>query len=146
MPLQTTFGQKVTTITTTQVHPLGTVRVEGNNVYKYMKAGGTIPVRSACSISAAGTVVVGAASIKPCGVNNTGTALSSGDYFWMQVTGEITGCDTSLSPGIGYPATYVNANGTLSGGTAAATYTALGNSSVVATSASAGIVNLAGLY
>ena len=146
-PVQTTFGQKVTTITTTQVHPLGTVRIEGKDIYKYTKAGGTIPVRSACCMSASGTVVVGAANLKASGVNNTGTALGSGDYFWMQVAGEIVNCDTQLSPAAnGYPATFVLANGTLSGGTAAATYMPIGNASVVATHVSAGIILLSGLY
>jgi len=146
-PVQTTFGQKVTTITTTQVHPLGTVRFEGNNVYKYMKAGGTIPVRSACSMSAAGTVVVGAASIKACGVNNTGTALGSGDYFWMQIGGEVTSLVLNHAEvAAGGPLSYINASGTLSGGTHVGTFTHIGNSTVAATHATAGVGYLSGLY
>lgn len=146
-PLQTTFGQKVTTITTTQVHPLGTVRVEGNNVYKYTKAGGTIPTKSACSASAAGTVVVGAANLKACGVNNTGTALASGDYFWMQIGGEVTGLVLDHTEvGAGKPLSFANASGTLSGGTHVGTFTHIGNSTVAATHATLGIGNLSGLY
>jgi hypothetical protein len=146
-PLQSTFGQTVTKITTTQVHPLGTVRVEGNNVYKYMKAGGTIPVRSACSTSAAGTVVVGAASIKACGVNNTGTALGSGDYFWMQIGGEVANLALDHAEvAVGKPLSYVNASGTLSGGTHVGTFTHIGNSTVAATHATLGVGYLSGLY
>src|SRR5512141_2684818 len=99
MPLQTTFGSKVSLVETTQRHPLGTIRIEGRKTYKYMKAGGAIHALDGCSISAAGTVVVTAASLKACGVNSSGVTLADGDYFWMQVAGEIGDAT------VGYPNT-----------------------------------------
>lgn len=148
MPLQTTFGSKVSLVETTQRHPLGTIRVEGNKTYKYTKAGGTIHAMDGCAASAAGTVVVTGANLKACGVNGTGASLASGDYFWMSVGGEFGDAtsgypDTSGSTAVGYPAYCTSATGLLSG-TAAGGVT-IGTSTVAVKSNTVGVVLLAGL-
>lgn len=148
MPLQTTFGSKTTLVETTQRHPLGTIRVEGNKTYKYMKAGGTIHALDGCAMSASGTVVVTAANLKASGVNTSAATLSSGDYFWMQVAGEVgdsvTGYpDTNTATAVGYPAYCTDATGLLTG--TAASGTIIGTSTVAVKSATVGIVLLSGL-
>ena len=148
MPLQTTFGSKVSLVETTQRHPLGTIRVEGNKTYKYMKAGGAIHAMDGCSISAAGTVVVTAANLKACGVNGTGATLANLDYFWMQVAGEFGDAasgypNTNSATGVGYPAYCTDATGLLTG--TAASGTIIGTSTVAVKSATVGIVLLQGL-
>jgi len=147
MPLQTSFGSKTTLVETTQRHPLGTIRVEGNKTYKYMKAGGAIHALDGCAMSASGTVVVTAANLKACGVNSSAATLASGDYFWMQVAGEIgdatTGYpDTSGATAVGYPAYCTDATGLLTG--AAAGGQIIGTSTVAVKNAS-GTVLLSGL-
>lgn len=148
MPLQTSFGSKVNLVETTQRHPLGTIRVEGNKTYKYMKSGGTIHALDGCAMSASGTVVVTAANLKACGVNPSGATLSSGDYFWMQVAGEIGDSvsgypDTNSATAVGYPAYCTDATGLLTG--TAASGTIIGSSTVAVKSATVGIVLLSGL-
>lgn len=148
MPLQTTFGSKVTLVETTQRHPLGTIRIEGNKTYKYMKAGGAIHALDGCATSAAGTVVVTGANFKACGVNTSRVTLADGDYFWMQVAGEVTGdatvnLATNGATGVGYPAYCTSATGLLTG-TAAGGVT-IGTSTVAVSHATTGVVLLAGL-
>ena len=148
MPLQTTFGSKLTTVATVQAHPLGTIRVEGDKTYKYMKAGGAIHATDGCAMSASGTVLVTGANLKACGVNSSRVTLASGDYFWMQVAGEILGdatvvLDTSGSTAVGYPAYCTDATGLLSG--AAASSTLIGTSTVSVKHATLGAVMLSGL-
>jgi hypothetical protein len=121
MPLQTTFGQKVTDVTTTQQHPLGTLRYEGNLVYKYVKAGGTIADKCACMWSAQGTVLLAtSAALSGVGINYTGGSRSSGDYFWMLVGGEVS-LNTNNAGAAGAELRYVTADGTITGATASAT-------------------------
>lgn len=142
MPLQTTFYDKVTSIGTTQLYDLGTVRVEGNKVYKYYKAGGTIATASAVRASAQGTVSVHAANMTPIGANTTGSSFAANDYGWFQVAGEVGPLDTSGSTAAGYPLYAVDASGLLSGASASAT--AVGNSTVSVDSAT-GYGELSGL-
>jgi len=147
MPLQTMFGSKVTLVETTQRHPLGTIRIEGDKTYKYMKAVGTIHSLDGCSMSATGAVVVTGSSLKTIGINTTFADLSSGDYFWMQVAGEITGTSVTnlVTNGgtVGYPAYCTDATGKLTG--AAGSGTAVGTATVVVSSATVGTILLAGL-
>jgi hypothetical protein len=143
MPLQTTFGQKVTDSTTTQIHPLGTLRFEGSLAYKYVKGGATIANKCVCGMSADGTVVLASATIAPCGLNNTGGSRASGDYFWMQVGGTVTALNTNSVTGAGYPLWYIVADGTITGATASGA--ALANSTVSVKSATLGIGELRGL-
>jgi len=148
MPLQTTFGSKITTVATVAAHPLGTIRVEGDKTYKYMKAGGVIHAPDGCAMSASGTVVVTAANLKASGVNASRATLASGDYFWMQVAGEMIGdatvsIDTSGSTAVGYPAYCTDATGLLSG--TAAGGTIIGTSTVAVKHATLGAVMLSGL-
>jgi len=142
MPLQTTFYDKVTSIGTTQLYPLGTLRIEGNKAYKYYKASGTIATASAVTGSASGTVKVHAASLKPIAVNTTGSSFAANDYGWFQVSGEVGPLDTSGATGVGYPLYAVDASGLLSGASASAT--AVGNS-VVSVDNATGYGELSGL-
>lgn len=148
MPLQTTFGSKTTLVETTQRHPLGTIRVEGDKTYKYMKSGGVIHANDGCAMSASGTVVVTAANLKASGINSSRATLASADYFWMQVAGEVLGdatvvLDTSGATAVGYPAYCLDASGLLTG--AAASSTIIGTSTVAVKHASTGVVMLSGL-
>lgn len=148
MPLQTLFYDRVSSVTTVRKYPLGTLRYEGNKVYKYVVAGGTIAALYGCSASASGTVVARTTSLVAIGVNSTGASRASGDYFWMQVSGEIGDAtvgypDTNSATAVGYPAYTTDASGVLTG--TAASGTAIGTSTVVVKSASVGIVLLAGL-
>ena len=146
MPLQMTFESKVTLVETTMRHPLGTVRVEGNKIYKYMKAGGTITANGGCMISAAGTVLLTTGIGPGCGWNTTGVALADGDYFWMQVSGEWGPVDTNTGmTAVGYPVGVTDADGiTLADPTTG--ITAFGKCMVAVKDETAGIILLTGLY
>lgn len=145
MPLQTSFGQSVTKVETTLRHPLGTVRVEGNKIYKYMKAGGTIASLAGCMISASGTVVLTTGIGPGAGWNATGSALAANDYFWMQVSGEVSGLNTNSLTAVGYVVGVTDADGvTLA--TPGAGVTAFANCTVVVKSATVGVILLSGLY
>lgn len=145
MPLQTTFGSKVTLVETTQRHALGTVRVEGNKIYKYMKAGGTIANKAGCMISASGTVLLTTGIGPGCGWNSTGSALAANDYFWMQVSGEVTALNTDSITAVGYPVGVTDADGVTLADPGAGV-TAFGNCTVAVKHASTGIILLSGLY
>lgn len=144
MPLQTTFGQNVTKIETTQRHALGTTRIEGNKIYKYMKAGGTVAANAALQMSAAGTAVLFTGVGPGCGFNATGSALAANDFFWMQVSGEVGGLVTT-GMSAGYPVGVTDADGvTLAAPTTG--ITALANSTFVVADDTAGVIHLSGLY
>ena len=145
MPLQTIFRNKVTHVGTTLLHPLGTRRVEGSKIYKYVKAGGTIANLAACQNSAQGTVLLFAGVGPGAGFNSTGSALANGNYFWMQISGEVGGLDTDTGlTGVGYPVGVTDADGvTLADPTSG--ITKLANTVVAVKHASAGIIYLSGL-
>jgi hypothetical protein len=145
MPLQTTFGNKVTLVETTLRHPLGTFRVEGNKVYKYMKAGGTITANAGCMISAAGTVLLTTGIGPGAGWNSTGVELTVGQYFWMQVSGEWGPVDTNTGmTAVGYPVGVTDADGVTLADPASG-ITAFANCTVAVKSETAGIILLSGL-
>ncbi len=128
MPLQTVFRDKVTDKGTKQLYPLGTIRVEGDKIYKYVKSSGTIHSMDAAVFSAPGTVKVTGASLKSSGINATGADTADGEYFWMQVSGPTPPFDSSGATAVGYPLYAVSATGALSG--AAASAVAVGNSTI----------------
>ena len=142
MPLQTTFGTKVSKHDATQLHDLGTLRIEGNKAYKYYKASGAIADKAAVTGAAAGTVKLHAASLTPIAVNWTGSAFADGEYGWFQVAGQVGPLDTSGATAVGYPLYAVDATGLLTGLVTGAT--AIG-SSVVTVDNATGYGELAGL-
>jgi len=142
MPLQTAFYDKVTAKGTKQLYPLGTIRVEGNKVYKYVKSSGIINNNDVATAAAAGTVKVTGASLKGIGVNSTGADTADGEYFWMQVAGETNAFDSSGATGVGYPLYAVDATGLMSG--TAASASAVGTSTIAVDNAT-GYAVLAGL-
>jgi len=144
MPLQLMFVGSVSLVGTTLLHPLGTIRVEGNKIYRYTKAGGTIAAGAAVSMSASGTVLLFAASMKACGLNATGVELTVGQYFWRQVAGEVGGLVTTGLT-VGQAVGITNADGvTIAAPTTG--ITALANSALVVISDTAGVILLSGLY
>lgn len=145
MPLQTTFQGSVTKVGTVLLHPLGTFRVEGNKVYKYMKADGTITANAGCMISAAGTVLLTTGIGPGAGWNTTGVELTSGQYFWMQVAGEWGPVDTNTGmTAVGYPVGVTDADGVTLADVGAGV-TAFANCTVAVKSETAGVILLSGL-
>ena len=111
MPLQTTFYDKVTANDVAQKYPLGTLRVEGNKKYRYVKTAGAIDANDAVAYTAAFTVNDAFASGQiAAGVCET--ALSSGYYGWMTVSGNITFSDTVA---VGAPVYGTAATGAITG-------------------------------
>lgn len=144
MPLQTIFTDKVTKVGTTQLYPLGTERIEGNKIYKYMKSGGTVDANAALQASAAGTVVLFAGVGPGCGFNSTGSALAANDYFWMQVHGEVADLNTDGITAVGMQVGITDADGvTIADPTTG--ITAFGNCTCAVKHASAGVIYLSGL-
>lgn len=145
MPLQMIFTDKVTQESATKKYPLGTQRIEGSKIYKYVKASGAITANGACQAAAAGTVALFAGVGPGCGFNATGAAITDTYYWWMQVHGEVGGLATNTGmTAVGYPVGVTNADGvTLADPTIGVT--AFGNATVAVKSETAGVIYLSGL-
>jgi len=145
MPLQTVFYSKVNAIGTVLLHPLGTRRIEGDKIYKYVKVGGTVAADAALDHTGQGTVVLFTGIGPGAGFNQTGSALAANDYFWMQIHGEVGGLDTDTGmTAVGYPVGVTDADGvTLEDPGAGVSI--FGNTVVAVKHATLGIIYLSGL-
>lgn len=132
--------------TTTQKAPLGAVAVDGlGNEYRYIKAGGVIPVNAACRLtgSALGwdNVVVTSAVNQPVAGINGATAFALNEFGWIMRHGVVSALTT------GALAANVSLTSAAAGVLGAATAADLGDASglVLVNSASPQLIIVTGI-
>lgn len=142
MPLQTVFRDKVSEQSSTQLYPLGTLRVEGGKVYRYVLADGAIAANVAVYFVGRNEVKTLAAGFVVCGI--AVEAKTDNYYFWLQVAGEYGPIDTSAAASAGVAPSAHDDTGVVSGTAVGANQIAIGNSIVTFDNAS-GYINIQGL-